>query len=208
MFIAVYSDANVLKWLLCLLAPVKSQLIFGMATERPDLSVSKWFSLLSPGMVTFRSGARHWLLVFIKKNIHARIKWAFWEMAQSQLSRRHISVPLLGAMNVMTDKYGTLLTFLVVFMFWYCFQIKIILMDTEVTLNTTKPEFFRNKGDQNVTVISSLYLCTSCLHLEIIPYPTAFPYGNGMVLHFYQQQESSTTKTVHKVINKGLKTYV
>ena len=42
----------------------------------------------------------------------------------------------------------------------------------------------------------------------IIPYPTAFPYGNGMVLHFYQQQESSTTKTVHRVINKGLKTYV
>ena len=40
------------------------------------------------------------------------------------------------------------------------------------------------------------------------PYPTAFPYGNGMVLHFYQQQESSTTKTVNKVINKGLKTYV
>ena len=40
------------------------------------------------------------------------------------------------------------------------------------------------------------------------PYPTAFPYGNGMVLHFYQQQESSTTKTVHKVINTGLKTYV
>ena len=37
-----------------------------------------------------------------------------------------------------------------------------------------------------------------------IPYPTAFPYGNGMVLHFYQQQESSTTKTVHRVINKGL----
>ena len=43
---------------------------------------------------------------------------------------------------------------------------------------------------------------------HINPYPTAFPYGNGMVLHFYQQQESSTTKTVHKVINKVLKTYV
>ena len=40
------------------------------------------------------------------------------------------------------------------------------------------------------------------------PYRTAFPYGNGMVLHFYQQQESSTTKTVHKVVNKGLKAYV
>ena len=40
------------------------------------------------------------------------------------------------------------------------------------------------------------------------PYPTAFPYGNGTVLHFYQQQENSTTKTVHKVINKGLKAYV
>ena len=46
-------------------------------------------------------------------------------------------------------------------------------------------------------------------NLAIInPYPTAFPYGNGMVLHFYQQQESSMTKTVHRVINKGLKTYV
>ena len=44
--------------------------------------------------------------------------------------------------------------------------------------------------------------------IRINPYPTAFPYGNGMVLYFYQQQESSTTKTVHKVINKGLKTYV
>ena len=44
--------------------------------------------------------------------------------------------------------------------------------------------------------------------IKINPYPTAFPYGNGMVLQFYQQQESSTTKTVHKVINKGLKTYV
>ena len=43
---------------------------------------------------------------------------------------------------------------------------------------------------------------------EVNPYPAAFSYGNGMVLHFYQQQESSTTKTVHKVINKGLKTYV
>ena len=44
--------------------------------------------------------------------------------------------------------------------------------------------------------------------ITINPYPTAFPYGNGMVLHFYQQQETSTTKTVHKVINKRLKTYV
>ena len=48
----------------------------------------------------------------------------------------------------------------------------------------------------------------SSVFSTINPYPTAFPYGNGMVLHFYQQQESSTTKTVHKVINKGLKTYV
>ena len=45
-------------------------------------------------------------------------------------------------------------------------------------------------------------------HMLFNPYPTAFPYGKGMVLHFYKQQESSTTKTVHKVINKGLKTYV
>ena len=45
-------------------------------------------------------------------------------------------------------------------------------------------------------------------HTNFNPYPTAFPYGNGMVLHFYKQQESSTTKTVYKVINKGLKAYV
>ena len=45
-------------------------------------------------------------------------------------------------------------------------------------------------------------------HFYVNPYPTAFPYGNGMVLHFYQQRESSMTKTVNKVINKGLKTYV
>ena len=55
-------------------------------------------------------------------------------------------------------------------------------------------------------------VCLQCVRFLISdlfnPYPTAFPYGNGMVLHFYQQQESSTTKTVHKVINKGLKTYV
>ena len=44
--------------------------------------------------------------------------------------------------------------------------------------------------------------------VSINPYPTAFPYGNGMVLHFYQQQESTKTKTVHRVINKGLKAYV
>ena len=50
--------------------------------------------------------------------------------------------------------------------------------------------------------------CVLYSEVLIIPYPTAFPYGNGMVLHFYQQQESSTTITVHKVINKGLKDYV
>ena len=58
--------------------------------------------------------------------------------------------------------------------------------------------FLINSGTQQVTTTN----------VYINPYPTAFPYGNGMVLHFYQQQESSTTKTVHKVINKGLKAYV
>ena len=57
-----------------------------------------------------------------------------------------------------------------------------------------------------ITTVNYLYTFTMFKYFN--PYPTAFPYGNGMVLHFYQQQESSTTKTVHKVINKGLKTYV
>ena len=59
-------------------------------------------------------------------------------------------------------------------------------------------------GEIKPTLI--MFIDESSFHLN--PYPTAFPYGNGMVLHFYQQQESSTTKTVHKVINKGLKPYV
>ena len=54
----------------------------------------------------------------------------------------------------------------------------------------------------------TVYIEFSCIFVQIKPYPTAFPYGNGMVLHFNPQQESSTTKTVHKVVNKGLKTYV
>ena len=73
--------------------------------------------------------------------------------------------------------------------------------------------------DLSVYAPKSCFCSWDCLHVnwqvrvltvlcEVNPYPTAFPYGNGMVLHFYQQQESSTTKTVHKVINKGLKTYV
>ena len=69
-------------------------------------------------------------------------------------------------------------------------------------------------GMENVKFIISpaidrpLCHCDCKKHDMINPYPTAFPYGNGMVLHFNQQQESSTTKTVHKVINKGLKMYV
>ena len=55
---------------------------------------------------------------------------------------------------------------------------------------------------------TSILVCLQLSTFIINPYPTAFPYGNGMVLHFYQQQESSTTKTVHTIINKGLKTYV
>ena len=61
----------------------------------------------------------------------------------------------------------------------------------------------------NVNILVDFLHSLFCLQLKNLnPYRTAFPYGNGMVLHFYQQQESSTTKTVHKVINKGLKTYV
>ena len=65
------------------------------------------------------------------------------------------------------------------------------------------PWYLRYRPTGWCSLGASIYI-VSCIN----PYPTAFPYGNGMVLHFYQQQESSTTKTVHKVINKGLKTYV
>ena len=71
----------------------------------------------------------------------------------------------------------------------------------------------KNPSRQENVSNKLLYSRTHCWKIlltvrDFNPYPTAFPYGNGMVLHFYQQQESSTTKTVHKVINKGLKAYV
>ena len=75
---------------------------------------------------------------------------------------------------------------------------------------TTRHTNTRTAGtgwDKNI-YLRSITICQMYCVTKINPYPTAFPYGNGRVLHFYQQQESSTTKTVHKVINKGLKTYV
>jgi len=70
-------------------------------------------------------------------------------------------------------------------------------------------QFVNFIGLQPIDALRNVFLRKpSALDSVINPYPTAFPYGNGMVLHFCQQQESSTTKTVHKVINKRLKTYV
>ena len=66
----------------------------------------------------------------------------------------------------------------------------------------------RDGGLKISYILQFVVMLQITLHSSLNPYPTAFPYGNGTVLHFYQQQESSTTKTVHKVINKGLKTYV
>ena len=66
----------------------------------------------------------------------------------------------------------------------------------------------QNSGIENSIVLQHSRPQTSEVKDDFNPYPTEFPYGNGMVLHFYQQQESSTTKTVHKVINKVFKAYV
>ena len=93
---------------------------------------------------------------------------------------------------------------------WYCVysrDYKIIFR----SYNASKYRASSWAGRNYCTQFQSLLFCTmwNISHQHCInPYPTAFPYGNGMVLHFYQQQESSTTKTVHKVINKRLKTYV
>ena len=80
--------------------------------------------------------------------------------------------------------------------------------DSHVTFET--PHMFVPDKASIITdhEVRLLHEITTAPVKQLNPYPTAFPYGNGMVLHFYQQQESSTTKTVHKVINKGLKAYV
>ena len=84
---------------------------------------------------------------------------------------------------------------------WICFALSLVL----VVITVSCISDYRHKSHLHE---SSSYSNIFSDAANIIPYPTAFPYWNGMVLHFYQQQESSTTKTVHKVINKGLKTYV
>ena len=71
----------------------------------------------------------------------------------------------------------------------------------------TRDIYYKIYVDDLLIIFDQTKTNEDIIHI-INPYPTAFPYGNGMLLHFYQQQESSTTKTVHKVINKGLKTYV
>ena len=66
----------------------------------------------------------------------------------------------------------------------------------------------RNLKDMRKAVWATFLTKHQQTAVHINPYPTAFLYGNGTVLHFYQQQGSSTTKTVHKVINRGLKAYL
>ena len=79
----------------------------------------------------------------------------------------------------------------------------------EIPRNLWKPTVHYLIYKCSLTVPNLSHYPTSYfLKIPLNPYPTAFPYGKVMFLHLYQQQESSTTKTVHKVINKGLKTYV
>ena len=86
---------------------------------------------------------------------------------------------------------------------WYSFIIEAEVVPKAIVLFTwSQPADFRLVAQRHRVSRSKKG------EMLINPYPTAFPYGNGMVLHFYQQQESSKTKTVHKVINKRLKTYV
>ena len=45
--------------------------------------------------------------------------------------------------------------------------------------------------------VSGLHLYSHYLNIHYVtsfinPYPTAFPYGNGMVLHFYQHNQNCT----------------
>ena len=82
----------------------------------------------------------------------------------------------------------------------------VTLQDYSVQYGTERVTCSRNGSQTRFKALDTNHASSDVISIN--PYPTAFPYGNGMVLHFYQQQESSTTKTVHKVINKGLKTYV
>ena len=69
--------------------------------------------------------------------------------------------------------------------------------EKEETSNITRENMRERRAPVNVRECSNcvgkaeeylLKLQWGIVQLTIIPYPTAFPYGNGMVLHFYQQQ--------------------
>ena len=78
-----------------------------------------------------------------------------------------------------------------------------------VKLSVVKCSDVRGNGEAgDLNGVKPNERAVKCGWVKFNPYPTVFPYGNSMVLHFYQQQGSSTNKTVHKVINKGLKAYV
>ena len=103
--------------------------------------------------------------------------------------------------------------FLSTFLFFFLFPFLLLCVSSslfsEISLQVSVPLTFWGFCIWHPSVLRANIWNNVCiLSCSIILYPTAFPYGNGMVLHFYQQQESSTTKTVHKVINKGLKAYV
>ena len=97
----------------------------------------------------------------------------------------------------------------------YYFIFEMMMMMMIMMRNSVKSEQIRFLSHLFCIILGRVIYCSLLRERQRLvriyclnPYPTAFPYGNGMVLHFYQQQKSSTTKTVHKVINKGLKAYV
>ena len=70
-------------------------------------------------------------------------------------------------------------------------------IDIKISCDNKLIKETKNTKFLGLDIDSSLSWKNHIDQMMINPYPTAFPYGNGMVLHFYQQQESSTTKTVH-----------
>ena len=123
-------------------------------------------------------------------------------------------VPCLGDLPCMTDTrilMGTCYKLFFVKHFIHKLSVCTVLCKLQVYLLVVSDSlnfYFKHFSNFFFFAVLEVLLMSTSSTLVVNPYPTALPYGNGMVLHFYHQQESSMTKTVHKVINKGLKTYV
>ena len=145
----------------------------------------KWISV--SGMKLLKGIQKNSFIFRLYSSLPYGAKWDFWKVSELSLHKDVKYIFQNFALEISEDEFRFVILIYLLF---------------QSFLNFWKAYLSFQRWEQTFIDTKLIF------RYWINPYPTAFPYGNGIVLHFYQQQESSTTKTVHRIINKGLKTYV